>query len=106
MTLLAFVNHPGSQEDLVSNWEPAHSLVEEAVSGPRLPLAFQLWLSPTCFSGYGGGMDQFCSWLGLLWYSPNPLFCERARLETFVEKFSFFFFSLSGYPTVWAAISG
>ena len=29
-TLLADVNHPGSQEDMVSNWEPAHSLVEDA----------------------------------------------------------------------------
>ena len=32
-TLLADVNHPGSQEDLVSNWEPACSLVEYAISG-------------------------------------------------------------------------
>ena len=30
MTLLTDVNHPGSQEDMVSNWEPAHSLVEDA----------------------------------------------------------------------------
>ena len=30
MTLLADVNRPGSQEDVVSNWEPAHSLVEDA----------------------------------------------------------------------------
>ena len=30
MTLLADVNRAGSQEDLVSNWEPAHSLVEDA----------------------------------------------------------------------------
>ena len=29
------VNSPGSQEDLVSNWEPAHSLVEDAVSGAK-----------------------------------------------------------------------
>ena len=29
-TLLVDVNHPGAQEDLVSNWEPAHSLVEDA----------------------------------------------------------------------------
>ena len=26
-TLLADVNHPGSQEDVVSSWEPAHSLL-------------------------------------------------------------------------------
>ena len=41
VTLLADVNCLGSQEDLVSNWEPAHSLVEDAISGaeiaPRLP---------------------------------------------------------------------
>ena len=30
MTLLADINHPGSQEDIVSNWEPAHSVVEDA----------------------------------------------------------------------------
>ena len=112
MTLLAFVNHPGSQEDLVSNWEPAHSLVEEAISGLRLPLVFQLWLSPAFLSAYGGGTDQFCSWLGLLWYALNPLFCELSRLclrlELFAGKFSLFLslslFFLSDYPTVWDAI--
>ena len=40
---LAVVNYPGSQEDMVSNWEPAHSFVEDAVSGAkiaaRVPLA-------------------------------------------------------------------
>ena len=35
-TLLVDVNHPGSQEDLVSNWEPAHCLVEDAVSGAEI----------------------------------------------------------------------
>ena len=39
MTLLVDVNHPGSQEDLVSNWEPALSLVEEAISGARIAVA-------------------------------------------------------------------
>ena len=34
--LLLDVNHPGSQEDLVSNWEPAHSLVEDAISGAKI----------------------------------------------------------------------
>ena len=33
MTLLAAVNCPGSQEELISSWEPAHSFVEDAVSG-------------------------------------------------------------------------
>ena len=45
MTLLVDVNCLGSQEDFISNWEPAHSLVEDAISvaeiSPHLPaLAF------------------------------------------------------------------
>ena len=40
-TLLVDVNRPGSQENLVSNQEPTHSLVEDAISGaeiaPHLP---------------------------------------------------------------------
>ena len=35
-TLLPDVNRPGSQEELVSNWGPAHSLVEDAVSGAKI----------------------------------------------------------------------
>ena len=42
VTLLVDANCPGSQEDLVSNWEPAHSLVEDAVSGANI--APCLWL--------------------------------------------------------------
>ena len=38
-TLLEDVNHPGSQEDVVSSWEPAHSLVEDAVSGAETAAA-------------------------------------------------------------------
>ena len=37
-TLLADVNHLGSQEDVVSNWEP-HSLVEDAISGAEIAAA-------------------------------------------------------------------
>ena len=33
MTLLVAVDHLGSQEDMVSNRQPAHSLVEDVVSG-------------------------------------------------------------------------
>ena len=50
-TLLVDVNHPGSQEDLVSNWEPARGLVEDAVSGakfsPYLP-ALAVACLPLC----------------------------------------------------------
>ena len=57
MTLLADVNRPGSQEDLVSNWEPAHSLVEDAVFGAEIvPL---LALSVSCLPlGLQWGMGQ------------------------------------------------
>ena len=40
MTLLVDVNHSGSQEDVVSSWEPAHSLVEHAqISGAEIAAA-------------------------------------------------------------------
>ena len=54
MTLPADVNHPESQEVLVSNWEPARSLVEDAVSVANIA-PFQLWLPPTCIPASGGG---------------------------------------------------
>ena len=109
MTLLADVNHTGSQKDLVSNWEPAHSLVEDAFSGakigPCLPTLAVARL-PLCLR-WGNGPVH--SQLALLLYSLSPLFCEQAtlrlRLELFTGKFSLsLFFSLSGYPTVWVAI--
>ena len=56
------------------------------------PLAFQLWLSQVCLSapGVGRGKGPVCSQLALLWYSLNLVFCE---LESFIETFSFLFFS-------------
>ena len=54
MTLLVHVNRPGSQEHLVSNWEPACNLVEDAISGAEIA-PFQLWLSPACLYASGGG---------------------------------------------------
>ena len=45
------------------------------------------------------GDGPFRSWLALLWYSLNPLFCEQAqqclRLGFFVGKFSLCIFSFS-----------
>jgi len=41
---------------------------------PKLPLAFWLWLLPSCLSA-------------LLWYSLNCLFCEQARLCLRLELF-------------------
>ena len=47
------------------------------------------------------------TWLALLWYSLNPLFCEPAwQCQSFSRESSLSFFSLSGCPTVWVVISG
>ena len=108
--LLVDVNRPKSQERLVTNWEPAHSLVEDAVSGTQIASclpALAVARLPLClWSGEG----RIRSWLVLLWHSLSPLFCEWAKLclKAFCRKMLslfLFFFSLSGYPTVWVAIS-
>ena len=65
VTLLGDVNRSGSQEDVVSNWGAAHSLVEDAVSGAEIApwlLALAVARLPLCF------------WLALFWYWLNPLF--------------------------------
>ena len=96
-------------EDFVHNWEPTHSVIEDAISGAEIA-PFRLWLSPACLSASGGGWANLQ--LLALWFSLSPLFCEQAwqclRLELFMGKFSLSlsFFSLSGYPTIWVAISG
>ena len=80
---LADVNHPGSQEDMASNWESAHSLVEDTVSGseiaavPYLPTLAVTHL-PLCLPQERG---LCCGLLALLWYSLSPLFCECARRQ-------------------------
>ena len=55
--LLVDVNHPGFQEDLVSNWELARSLVEDAVFGAKIApclLALAVTRLPLCLqSGMG-----------------------------------------------------
>ena len=112
MTLLADVNCLGSHGDVVSNWEPTHSLVEDAISVAEISSCFPalaITHLPLCLQ-WGDGPVR--SQLALLWYSLIPLFCEQARLclrlELFTGKFSLslsYFFPLSGYPTVWVAIS-
>ena len=66
LTLLVDVNHTESQEDMVSSWEPAHSLMEDAAAPCLLALAVV-----KSSSGWGGAGSQ---WLALLWYLFNPLF--------------------------------
>ena len=90
-TLLEVFNRPGSQEDLVSNWEPAHNLVEDAISGAKIVPCLPA-LAVACLPlSLQWGDGPVCSQLALLWYSLNPLFCELARLclrlELFTGKF-------------------
>ena len=76
MTLMADVISQ-FQELLVSN-EACLQFARECHSGAAIaPL--QLWLPATlhtCLSLVGDGL--VCSRLAVLWYSLNPLFCERA----------------------------
>ena len=83
VTLLADVNHLGSQEDEVSNWEPAPSLVEDVISGAKIaaaPCLPALAISglPLCLQG---GRALNSSWLVLLRYllGHKPLFYKCAR---------------------------
>ena len=96
MTLLADINHPGSQEDIVSNWEPAHSVVEDAsLWGGDCPLpSGSGWHIPASLPL--AEEEPVCSRLALFWFSLNPLFCEQARLHVraFHGKFLFFLVSL------------
>ena len=89
---------------MVSNWEPAHSLVEDAVSWDKIAatpclLALAVAQLPLCLWEVGPYMA-----VSLL----NPLFCESTRghheaLEPFVEMV--LYFCLSGDPRVWVAVS-
>ena len=72
VTLLADVNRPGPQEDLVSNWEPAHSWVEDAISGAKFAPRW-LWLSPTCLSASGRR-----------WAGPQPASSPLVITQSFV----------------------
>ena len=85
-------------------------MVEDAISGTEITAAPCLPALASLPLRWGEG--SVYSWLALLWYLPNPLFCEWARLcvrlEPFSGKFSPFFFLslfLCGSPTVWVAIS-
>ena len=106
MTLLADVNCPGSQKDVVSNWQPAHSLVKAVVSGAEIALApylpvLAIALLSLCLQGR---RVLNISRLALLWYliGKIPLFCEHTRgdhaaLEPFAGKVPF----LGGRSSLW-----
>lgn len=75
VTLLAYVNHPGSQKD-VSYWQPAHSLVEDASVGLRLQQS--LPSSSGCCTPASLSLGRRAlngSLLALLWYSSGAILC-------------------------------
>ena len=79
MTHLVDVNPPGSQEVMVSSGEPAHSLVQDVVSGAEVVetpclQALAVKSLPLCL---WAGDGPICSQIPLLWYSLNPLLCEQ-----------------------------
>ena len=80
--LLANVNCPGSQEDTVGNWQPAHRSVGGMVSGSKIAVA--LCLLPLAVAhlplGSRVGWVENGSRLGLMWYllGRNLLFHEHA----------------------------
>ena len=62
VTFMEDVNHPGSQEDLVRNWEPAHSLVEDAISRAEIdPLPLDLAVA----------RPSLCLWWGMDRFAPG-----------------------------------
>ena len=65
VTRMVAVSHPGSQEDMVSSWEPAHCLMEDAISGTEIAAApcSRLWLLQACLSvlRWGGAVMQQAS---------------------------------------------
>ena len=95
----------------VSNWGPAHSLVEDAISGaeiaPCLPALVVACLP--LFLWWGDG--PVCSPLSPFWCLLSRLLSKWARLPLGLSFFGesslshSFSLSLSGYPTVWVAIS-
>ena len=60
------VNHPGSQEDVVSSWETAHSLVEDAVSGAEIVAA-------PCLLALAVTRLPLCLLVGRGWYTASKL---------------------------------
>ena len=105
VTYLEDVNYPGCQEDWGSNGEHAHSLVEDAASGPETAAAPCLQALAVihlhlCFQWERA---LYGSKLALLCYLLSPLFCEHARghseaLEPFAGKVSL---SLSFFLSLW-----
>ena len=100
--LLADDSCPGSQEDVIGNWEPAQDLVEDA------GLWGGDWSSPLPFGSgccmpaslplVGWREEPVHCWIALLWYLRSPLFCEQVRLSIRVFCGKVLFFSSLEIP--------
>ena len=112
MTVLADMTCAGSQEDMVSDWRPAHSLVGEAASGAKIAVA--PCLLHTCLSSLWEG----CKWhlaRSLLGFARVRSFgkhnrCHSAVLEPPHRKRLFYFLFLChshglGFPRSACAVS-
>ena len=66
VTLLADVNCSGSQENVISSWEPAHSLVEDGVSGAEIAVA-------PCLPALAVTHLPLCLWGERALYGSSPL---------------------------------
>ena len=82
--------------------EPVFSLVEDASLELKLSLSGS-GCPPGCLSLVADGPVH--SLLALLWYLLSAVFYEWAWQDSSLSLSFFFFLSLSGYLTVWVAIS-
>ena len=99
-------NTPGPRENVVSNWEPVHNLVDDAVFGVNIAAA-------PCLPALGVTLLPLCVWevpicqaAGLLAFGISSILCSLIvpGIRAFSGK-SLLLFPLSDNPTVWIAIS-
>lgn len=99
-------NIPGPRENVVSNWEPVHNLVDDAVFGVNIAAA-------PCLPALGVTLLPLCVWevpicqaAGLLAFGISSILCSLIvpGIRAFSGK-SLLLFPLSDNPTVWIAIS-
>ena len=62
--ILEDVNSPGSQEDVVSSWEPAHNLMEDALSGAEI-------LATPCLPTRDVAIKPLCLRAARGWYATD-----------------------------------
>jgi len=94
------MNHPGSQEDVVSDWQSPPSLVGDVVSVAKITVA------PGCQSraSLPRGRAIKSSWLALPLYSLGTP-GSQCGVRAFLWERACVFLCLSGVPIVWVTIS-